>query len=377
MNEISTLNLGPSSKPPILFEDFDSTSTNLSLSNSMTSQPPSSSESVGQALKALRSQSTELLQTCKALLHSPPTQTTPSSSNPETLQDIAKLATLIHSHTVRTALTCGTTASNPTVSHNCLKSLHEPILPLMAAYQVVRAEEYPTFFVKSVGHSLERVLDTMGVFVGEIVEIASGGTSVESAERLRYSGMMLECCDDLKGIVDKGVEGILKKKLNETISMLKDATEEVSEVAQQETKDEQEDERLVNDEDDQEEVLEDDEVEYSATEKEFAKRVQKQLHLLSLLYKAISKRRLSLTGPYDSSLRTKLESIHDLLSLLASLVDELVSGIVAQEDAMKLELLDVELLQEARKLGESVRLPLSGNGDGKEEWFDAWLQRMV
>ena len=247
----------------------------------------------------------------------------------------------------------------------------------MAAYQVVRSEEYPTFFVKGVGHSLERLLDTMGVFVGEIVEIASGGTSVESAERLRYSGMMLECCDDLKGIVDKGVEGILKKKLNETISMLKDATEEVSEVVQQETKDEQEDERLVNDEDDQEEVLEDDEVEYSATEKEFAKRVQKQLHLLSLLYKAISKRRLSLTGPYDSSLRTKLESIHDLLSLLASLVDELVSGIVAQEEAMKLELLDVELLQEARKLGESVRLPLSGNGDGKEEWFDAWLQRMV
>ena len=72
-----------------------------------------------------------------------------------------------------------------------------------------------------------------------------------------------------------------------------------------------------------------------------------------------------------------MESIHDLLSLLASLVDELVSGIVAQEEAMKLELLDVELLQEARKLGESVRLPLSGNADGKEEWFDAWLQRMV
>ena len=207
------------------------------------------------------------------------------------------------------------------------------------------------------------------MFVGEIVEIASGVTSVESAERLRYSGMMLECCDDLKVVVvDKGVEGILRQKLNETISMLQDASQEVSEVAQEQTKDEED--NIWEDEEEKD-------AEYSASEKDFAKRVQKQLHLLSLLYKAISKRRLNLTGPYDSSLRTKLEKIHDLLSSLASLVDDLVSGIVAQEDAMKLELVDVQFLQEARKLGESVRVPLNGEGDGKEEWFDAWLQRMV
>jgi hypothetical protein len=328
---------------------------------STSASRPKTPENVRQALKSARTASAELIQASKSLLqageHSSDFTQTP-------LDAIAKLASLIHSHTVRTALTCGPTASSPMATLGCIKDLHEPILPMISDFQNLSPTAFPEFFIASVRRSIVSLLDTVDAFVGEVVEIACGDTDVESRERLQYSGMMMESCDRLQRICKDGPIAILRGKLRETEEMLNDALEEVAQVI----------DPTENDEDD---GWNDEPTEYTTEEKTFAKRAQTKLKLLSFLYKAISKRRLSTTTSYDSSHRPSLDLVYSTLGTLEVPVDDLVAGITAQEDPMTLELSIVQTVGEARKLAETLRSPLTGIADGRETWFDTWLEKMI
>ena len=208
------------------------------------------------------------------------------------------------------------------------------------------------------------LLDTVDAFVGEVVEIACGDTDVESRERLQYSGMMMESCDRLQQICKDGPIAILRGKLRETEDMLRDALEEVAQVI----------EPIENDEED---GWNDEPTEYTVDQTMFAKRAQTKLKLLSFLYKAISKRRISATTSYDLSNRTSLDLVYAALGTLEVAVDDLVAGIAAQEDPMTLELSIVQTVGKARKLAETLRSPLTGIADGRETWFDTWLEKMI
>ena len=62
---------------------------------------------------------------------------------------------------------------------------------------------------------------------------------------------------------------------------------------------------------------------------------------------------------------------------LSVIVDDLVAGISAQEDPMNLELSMIQIVGEARRLATAIRIPLNGVVDGRETWFDTWLEKMV
>lgn len=329
--------------------------------SSASSSRPKTPENVKQALKSAQMASAELTQTSKSLLLSGKQS---AESSKTSLDTIAKLASLIHSHTVRTALTCGPTASSPTATLGCIKDLHQPILPMISDFQSLSPTAFPEFFIASVRRSVVSLLDTVDAFVGEVVEIACGDTDVESCERLQYSGMMMESCDRLQQICKDGPIAILRGKLRETEDMLRDALEEVAQVI----------EPIENDEED---GWNDEPTEYTVDQTTFAKRAQTKLKLLSFLYKAISKRRISARTSYNLSNRTSLDLVYAALGTLEVAVDDLVAGITAQEDPMTLELSIVQTVGEARKLAETLRSPLTGIADGRETWFDTWLEKMI
>ena len=326
-----------------------------------SSSRPEIPESIIQALKSAQTASAELIQTSKFLVKSGENS---SKSTQLSLEAIAKLASLIHSHTVRTALTCGPTASSPTTTLGCIKDLHEPILPMISEFQSLSPSDFPLFFIASVRGSILSLLDTVNSFVGEVVEIACGDANVESRERLQYSGMMMECCDRLQRICNDGPIVILRGKLRETEDMLNDALEEVAQVI----------DPTENGEND---GWNDEPADHTPEQKTFAKRAQTKLKLISFLYKAISKRRIAATTSYDPSHRKSLDSAHTTLGTLEVAVDDLVAGISAQEDPMTLELSIVQTVGEARKLAETLRSPLAGLADGRETWFDTWLEKMI
>ena len=164
---------------------------------------PETPESLRRALKSTAVTSTELVKNSKSLLESKMPRGS-SKSNQPPLDAISKLVGLIHSHTVRTALTCGPTASSPSATLKCLKEFHEPILPLISEYQNLASAEYPEYFVDYVRKEVTRLLDTVDQFVGEVVEIACGDTDVDSRERLQYSGMMMEICDRIQQLCKDG-----------------------------------------------------------------------------------------------------------------------------------------------------------------------------
>jgi hypothetical protein len=58
-------------------------------------------------------------------------------------------------------------------------------------------------------------------------------------------------------------------------------------------------------------------------------------------------------------------------------VDDLVSGISAQEEPMSLELSVVQIVDTGHKLARACRISLQNSTDGKETWFDTWLEKMV
>jgi hypothetical protein len=330
---------------------------------------PETPESVRRALKSAYTASAEVAQTSKALLQSTTPLTKATKSPKESLEAVAKLASLVHSHTVRTALTCGPTASSPTATLSCIKELHEPLLPLVSEFQNISKGEYPAYYVLGIRRQIEGLFDTLVSFLGEVVEIACGDATVESKERLQYSGMMLHSCDEIQEICKNGPFPPLREKLRETEEMLKDALEEVGEIIES-TPEELDDEDL---EDGWNEP-----VEYTPDQKKFAEQVQSKLRLLTFLYKAISKRRLPASSTiYTVTLRPTLDTVHTRLATLSSTVDDLVSGITAQEEPMSLQLSLMQTQDEGRHLAHAVRVPLSGVEDGKEVWFDTWLEKWL
>jgi hypothetical protein len=324
---------------------------------------PVTPEPLRQALKSALTASNELVLTSKSLLQSSALPTPSSEPSHSTLNALSKLASLIHSHTVRIALTCGPTASSPTATLGCIKDLHEPILPIISEYQNLSSAEYPEFFVTSIRRNIVSLLDTLSAFVCEVVEIACGNATVDSRERLQYSGMMLEVCDRIQQVCKSGPISLLRDKLRETEEMLNDALEELDQII--EPKEEVED------------GWDNDPIQYSSEQKTFALRTKTKLRLLSLLYKAILKRRISNDVLYDASLRNKVETVQGCLGALAGVVDDLVAGISAQEEPINLELSMVQTIDEARKLAITMKLPLDNTPDGRETWFDTWLAKIV
>jgi hypothetical protein len=318
-------------------------------------------ESLRLALKSAAVTSTELVKNSKSLLESKVPRTSPKSIQPP-LDAISKLTGLIHSHTVRTALTCGPTASSPIATLKCIKELHEPILPLISEYQNLASSEYPEYFVDYVRKEVTRLLDTLALFVGEVVEIACGDTAVESRERLQYSGMMMEICDRIQQLCRDSPIIILQNKLRDTDDMLNDALEEVEQLLESNKVDD---------------GWGDEPIEYTPEEIAFAKRAQTKLRLLSFLYKAISKRRIHISLAYDHKFLTALDTVYVCFETLSAVVDDLVAGISAQEDPITLELLMIQIAGEARRLATTIRVPLNGVVDSRETWFDTWMEKMV
>jgi hypothetical protein len=150
--------------------------------------------------------------------------------------------------------------------------------------------------------------------------------------------------------------------------MLKDAMEELGEILESDS--EKNSGNGWNENDD------DDSSEYTPEQKQFATRTQRKLRLLSLLYKAILKRRITAKTVYIRSMVADLDVIHDCLKKLAASVDDLVSGISIAEEPMTLELALVQLIDEAQRLSGAVRSPLEGGENGQVEWFDMWSKKM-
>jgi hypothetical protein len=206
------------------------------------------------------------------------------------------------------------------------------------------------------------LFDAIVAFLGEVVEIARGEGSVESRERLQYSGMVMELCDRLGRICKEGPIGMIYGKLKDTQEMLADALEEVEGIVEGEVVDD---------------GWTEEPVEYTLEQKNYAERVQTKLRLLSLLYKAISKRRITPTMTYVKASRPRLDCVHECLMTLSVAADDLVSGVTGQEDLMTLELSFLQIMEESRRLATALRLPLDTEPDGRESWFDTWAEKMA
>jgi hypothetical protein len=314
--------------------------------------------SIQDALRSAQASSKELILSSKSLL-----QTTDeaavfqSSKSQSATESITTLAKLIHSHIVRTALTCGPTASSPSATLSCIKDLHKPILPIISECQNLR--DYPTFFITTIHKNVSGLLDALILFIGEVVDIACGKIDVESPERLQYSGMTMEICDRIQRVCQNGPIRVLRDKLRETSEMMNDALTELVEV--------------IEDKDVQDGC---DRPEYTFEQISFAQRLQKKLGLISILYKAILKRRITEQVPFRGSIRNKLDTIRGCLNVLEEGVDDLVAGISMQEEPMSLELSLVGTIDEAMKLAKAVRVPLNDIADGKEAWFDNWMEKL-
>jgi hypothetical protein len=311
-------------------------------------------------LASILTTSKEILQTSKSLIQSP-SKNDPSKRPSAILVDVGKLVGLINSHTVRTALTCGPTASSPATTLKCIKDLLQPILPLVSEVQSLSGgEEYPEYFTKGLRRDIGSLFDAIDSFLGEVVEISRGERSVGSAERLQYSGMVMEFCDRIQRDCKDGPMKLFQKKLLETEDMLKDALEELDNIINSsETVDEW-----------------GDPIEYTSDQKHLAERGLTKLRLLSLLYKALSKRRFSMLT-YSNSLRSTLDVVHDHLVTLSGLVDDFASGVAGQEDPMTLELSLMQIVENGREVASAARKPLTGMEDGRETWFDTWRETMT
>lgn len=200
------------------------------------------------------------------------------------------------------------------------------------------------------------------------MEIVGGESTVDSQERLTYSGMMMQECDRIQRICKEGPMILLTRRLDDTKEMLEDAMNELEEVVDDST-------AIPFTSDEDEDTLPQNSL--SSKQKEFAIRTQKVLKLLSLLYKAIGKRRITIKTGYENSMLVKLDGIWTRLEGLNVAVDELVAEIgLGNEDAMTLELGLIHVVDEAQRLSMAVREPLNGGSDAQVEWFDMWSKKM-
>jgi Grap2 and cyclin-D-interacting len=257
-------------------------------------------------------------------------------------------------------------ASSSSATLSCLKQFHEPILPLVSEFQAISSRAYPEYFTKTVQQRLLSLFDTMVQFLQEIVEIVCGDSNAESQERLHCSALMIQECDRIQKLCKEGPVMLLRSKLEETEEMLKDALDELGEVIEPATSENYDDDGWNGGPGD-----------YTPEQTQFATRTQRKLRLLSMLYKAISKRRITAKTAYVNLMAQGLDSIDGCLKKLEALVDDLVSGVSMAEEPMTLELSLVQLVDEAKMLSGAVRLPLDGVGDGQVDWFVMWSKKIA
>jgi Grap2 and cyclin-D-interacting, N-terminal len=334
----------------------------------MGSKPPPKAttpqpEALQKDLAAILVTSKEILHSSKSLLQSSP-HTVPSKTSVAILADVSTLVGLVHSHTVRTALTCGPTAFSPKTTLSCIKDLLQPILPLVAEMQSLTASDgSPEFFTKSLSRDIAGLFNAIEPFLDEVVEIAKGERSVKSEERLTYSGMVMHLCDQIQRVCQDGPMKLFQKTLAETQEMLQDAMDELAEIATSTA-----DVENFN--------AWGDRVTYTPQQKDLAARGLTKLRLLSLLYKAISKRRLS-TPTYLPPFRSTLNILQDTLVTLSSLTDDFSAGVAAEEDPMTMEITLLQIVEKANLVAATSRAPLTGPEDGREQWFDTWREKMT
>lgn len=233
--------------------------------------------------------------------------------------------------------------------------------------QAISQGEYPEYFTAELSRRVSGLFETMILFLREIVEIVTGESAVDSQERLTCSGMMMQECDRIQQLCKESPMVLLRKKLELTEEMLKDAMDELEEIVAPTSI------TFTPDEEDDDEWPRDD----SPEQKEFAIRTQKVLKLLSLLYKAILKRRVTINMGYTKSMLTNMDGIYVALDELNVAVDELVSEInLGDKEPMTLELQLIHVVDEAQRLSKAVREPLDGGRDTQVEWFDIWGKKM-
>lgn len=270
----------------------------------------------------------------------------------------------------------------------------------MSAVDICQPQVWGVFLKQQVIARVRSVLREMDVCYDEVRKItneeleaqgkkAAKAAKGEGRDSLVSTGLVWEACDKIIELENQGIGGLAVKRAEEWRDMIKDAIEELKEWEEgdgDEEEDEDDDDDEAGSDDDQNENKDKDDFEdmFSAANalpknrpdlKERLATADDKLKKISMLYAALSKRRLKTFTPAISSFQKNTIALDALLAALKELpetVDDLASAFYDLETE-EVDQAMSKTIDLARKAAESVKL----NWEGKEDEYTAWATKWL
>jgi hypothetical protein len=337
-----------------------------------------------------------------------PTSTTTCSQVPTTatelpdpLDVIKATTTLLKSHTTTLSLVLINPPLTPSAIIAKINDVSSGALNGMVAAasyvpQPGRKDDIGDIMRTEVKAQVRRLLSTWGDLLALVLRIAesrqgaqgkdTGPTKSEKQDVLSATGVLWEACDVLLKLCNDGVVGLVVKKAAELRATLLDAIEELKEWGEDIDDDDDDEDNDAEGSDDEDDLFgasnklgKDDTV-----LKELLDTSVKKLKMVSMLYQAISKRRLrtypavltafATNGASDAT-STPAQKLDDLMVALKQIpdtVDDLASAFYDLNEEEAKETLD-KTCKEAEKAAELVKQSWTGSDDEFTAWSGKWI----
>ncbi|KAK2865252.1 hypothetical protein FQN49_003757 [Arthroderma sp. PD_2] len=311
---------------------------------------------------------------------------------------LAAAAQTLKSHTGKISLFAINTPFTPSAIKSVLSQINDSVLPsLVTAAFLLHPDHYTRIFQAEVNSLVKSALREFVTLIGDIKGIALGdGKELKEADRVAVTtaaGRVWKVCDQLVATSTDGVVGMVIRKANEFLELVRDGINELEEWDPEDSDDDDwgmEDDFADEAKDDGEKDGEDDEDrdELIATLSKEKKELIRLLMPISKLYTAMAVQRLkplkqdSILPKYASN----LDDLVDHLKEIPDLVDE-AAGSLYEHDIEAVASYSRQLRDCAITTVEIVRKPwISGDdadskaeGQGEVEdkfskWAAIWLK---
>jgi hypothetical protein len=341
----------------------------------------------------------------------PPAPISSSTPEPNALDVVKTCTTLLKSHTTTLSLLLLTPPLTPSALIKKIGDVSSGVLSNLVA----AASTTPTTGQKDdlggvmrveLRAQVRRLIGTWGDVLALVLQLAErrvgstgkddGPTEGERQDVLAATGVVWEACDTLLKICQDGVVGLVVKKAEQFKSVLKDAIEELQEWGEDIEEDEDEDKAEGSDGED-DGFADEDEIFGAANklgkgDKELTVLLDtsvKKLKKISMLYQALSKRRLKTFPKSSTPVETtngesaeppadpmpKLDQLMVLLKTIPETVDDLASAFYDLDEEEAKETLD-KVCGEAKSAIALVKQNWTGTDDEFTAWSGKWIEAL-
>jgi Grap2 and cyclin-D-interacting len=154
------------------------------------------------------------------------------SHQPDALSSLRNASAVFKAQTTKLGLLLVNKPLTPSAIYTILDDVEKRVLPTFfgpSSYICSRKDIFGGVFTAEVSSILQKVFGTVGPLADAVEEVFKGSGNVDKDRVMLVVGKIYTACDVVTDLVNKGVPGVLLRKVNEWTALMEDAFAELKE----------------------------------------------------------------------------------------------------------------------------------------------------